>query len=443
MPTAKDQPALVLGIMSGTSMDGVDYALCEIAPARARLLRHWHVNFPRRLRDPLLAAASNQATSHEIGQLHHDLGRFYARHSACDRKPRLVGLHGQTVFHHPDRHGPATLQLGEAAYLVESLRVPVVSNFRAADIAAGGQGAPLATLFHRIVFAKPGLHVCVNNLGGISNVTSLDWRGGRSPRLLAFDTGPANLLLDLAVRQITRGRKSFDRFGSWAARGRAAAGCLAEWLQHPFLRQPPPKSTGRELFGEPFFARAIRRMSKLSMNRPTPDPSEEGSRRRSASCQFPSWEGLGVGSWSQCMRKNEWDLSPYDALATLTEFTARSLALNYQLHLPSAPDEAILCGGGAANVHLVDRIRANLRASNPLTNVLTSEELGWPLPSVEPAAFALLAYFRWMRKAGNIPRTTGAHRAALLGQITGLVRVVRGPASGWGLIHVHWCSFVV
>src|SRR4051812_11827604 len=183
---------LVLGIMSGTSLDGVDYALCRISSRRCELVDHWTTAFAKDLRARLMAAARNDATSHEVAQLHHDLGRFYAEHaSGSRRKPELVGLHGQTIFHNPSRPRPATFQIGEAAYLAEKLRVPVISNFRAADVAAGGQGAPLATIFHVQVFAERGKHVCVNNLGGISNVTSIDWRDrSRKPRVRAFDTGP-------------------------------------------------------------------------------------------------------------------------------------------------------------------------------------------------------------------------------------------------------------
>src|SRR6266581_5279975 len=315
---AQEQPLLVLGIMSGTSIDAVDYAVCKVGSGRVRLLKHWQAKFPNRLQERLHAAATNQATSYELGQCHHDLGRFYtnqAQRSLRGQRVQLVGLHGQTVWHHPSRNNPATFQLGEPAYLAERLRAPVVSNFRGADMAAGGQGAPLATLFHQMAFGKPGSHVCVNNLGGISNVTSIDWRGAQKPKLLAFDTGPANVLIDLAIRKFTRGRRAFDRNGDWAARGRPQQQIVERWLEHPFIHAPPPKSTGRELFGEPFFNQVWRQISKLS---------------------------------------------PPDALATFTEFTARSLALNYQLHLAALPDRVVLAGGGAANRHLVSRIRAHL-----------------------------------------------------------------------------------
>ncbi len=167
----------VLGIMSGTSIDSVDYALCAISEGRVRLVNYWQVKFPRTLQARLHQAARGAASSHEVGQLHHDLGRFYALHAqprGMARKPQLVGLHGQTIFHQPGKPAPATLQIGEPAWLAETLRVPVINNFRAGDLAAGGQGAPLATLFHVAVFGRAGEHVCVNNLGGISNVTSID-----------------------------------------------------------------------------------------------------------------------------------------------------------------------------------------------------------------------------------------------------------------------------
>jgi len=372
------KPLLVLGIMSGTSLDGVDYALCQIGPQPIQLRERWSATFPRGLRRRLQDAARGAARSWEMAQLHHDLGRFYALHAVRQPsrlKPQWIGLHGQTVFHNPGRMNPATFQLGEPAYLAQALRVPVVSNFRAADLAAGGQGAPLATMFHRTVFAQRGRHVCVNNLGGISNVTSIDWRRLRHPRVLAFDTGPANVLLDLAVRHFSRGVRHFDRDGAWAARGHVHEGLLREWLRHPFFSQKPPKSTGREMFGEVFFKQVM------------------GQMRRAR-------------------------LAKDDALATLTALTARSLAFNYRRHLPSLPDAIILTGGGAANGSMRTMIGEEFQKMRPAIEMRTSDQLGWPLKSVEPAAFALLAGLRMEGRTGNLPETTGAGRAVLLGQVT-------------------------
>lgn len=365
---------LVLGIMSGTSIDSVDYTVCQILDHRVRLVRYWQAPYPHLLRERLQLAAQGKLSCHEAAQLHHDLGRFYAAEATRGlrgSRPDLVGLHGQTIFHNPSK-SPATLQLGEPAYLVEKLRVPVVHNFRAADLAAGGQGAPLATLFHCRAFARRGEHVCVNNLGGISNVTSIDWRKGARPRVMAFDTGPGNMPIDLAVRHFTAGRERFDRNGSWARRGKISEPCLIRWLRHPFFAAKPPKSTGREVFGEIFLKIILKDAAKLRLDR-------------------------------------------FDLLATLTELTARSIALNYRLHLESKPRRVILCGGGALNSVLVERFPKALCSDDPKTNVVNCEQLGWPVQSVEPAAFALLAYYRFKKRPANLPSTTGAKRPVLLG----------------------------
>ncbi|MEQ2005434.1 MAG: anhydro-N-acetylmuramic acid kinase [Limisphaerales bacterium] len=372
------KPLRVLGIMSGTSLDGVDHALCDVSTDGVKLLELWSAGFPKALQRRLQLAARGEATSWELAQLHHDLGRFYAaaaQRNLAVRRAQLVGVHGQTVFHHPHRTRPATLQLGEPAYLAEALRVPVVSNFRVADLAAGGQGAPLATLFHEVVFARRGEHVCINNLGGISNVTSLDWRRGAQPRVLAFDTGPANVLLDLASRHLTLDRSVSDRDGRLAALGLVHHDLLERWLKHPYFRKPPPKSTGRELFGEQFLRPALVEM-----------------------------ESLG--------------LDPADFFATLTMLTARSLALNYRLHLPAPPDRMVLCGGGTFNPTLVAAIRRELISLNPNVDVSRSDDVGWPAQSIEAAAFALLTWRRWHGLPGNLPATTGARRPVLCGQIT-------------------------
>jgi anhydro-N-acetylmuramic acid kinase len=358
----------ILGIMSGTSIDGVDYVVCDIMSARKiRFVDRWSVPFTKFLKEGLQRAARNEASTYETGQLHHELGRFYAAR-APKLKIGLVGLHGQTLFHDP---GKATLQIGEPAYLAEKLRVPVVSNFRAADIAAGGQGAPLATIFHRHVFAKKGKHVAVNNLGGISNVTSLDWRRGKGPSIVAFDTGPANMLIDLAVRQSSNEARAFDRDGLHASKGEVCEPLLRALLKHPFFLQAPPKSTGRELFGERFFQTFQR--PKLPRN---------------------------------------------DLLATLTELTARSIALNYRLHLGSFPDEVILCGGGTQNPLLFARIASALREIRGDIAIRTSAHYGWHPQAVEAAAFALLAWLTWNGHPGNVPNTTGATGPRVLGQVS-------------------------
>jgi anhydro-N-acetylmuramic acid kinase len=369
---------LVLGIMSGTSVDSIDYALCSIDSAHIQIVSFWQVAIPRPIKLRIHRAASGLASSFDLSQLHHDLGRLYAAGALKGKpgaKPSLIGLHGQTVFHNPDKRMPSTFQAGEPVYLARGVSVPVVSNFRAADIAAGGQGAPLATLFHKQIFGKRGQHVCVNNLGGISNVTSIDWTKGRDPAILSFDTGPANVSMDLTVRHFTKGKSEYDRAGRLAASGKVHARLLEKWLKHAYFSKAPPKSTGRELFGEPFFKKAL------------------------------------VAASQHCLGLN-------DLLATLAELTARSIILNYQRHLPTFPDAILLSGGGAANSFLVDRIRTAASSASPRTQVRTVEDLGWNLQSIEPAAFALLAWRRFKRLPGNIPATTGAREAVLCGQIT-------------------------
>jgi anhydro-N-acetylmuramic acid kinase len=385
------RPLRVLGLMSGTSLDGVDGALCRCWPDRVELERHWSARFPVGLRERLQRLAAGRGSSWELARTHHDLGRCYARLARrwlTGERVDAVGLHGQTVFHEAAGARKATLQLGEPAYLAEAVACPVVANFRPADLAAGGQGAPLATLFHRVAFARRGECVAVNNLGGISNVTWLDWTaGGDAPEVRAFDTGPANLLLNLAVAQFTDGRQECDRDGRLARRGVVDETALARWLRHPFLRRPPPKSTGREEFGEAFLRRANR-----------------GSAR-------------------------ETEAGRCDLLATLAEFTAASLAGSYRRFLPHLPGRVILAGGGVANADLVRRITRRLTALSPGLAVRSCAEAGWPVQTVEAAAFALLAAYRLWELPANLPATTGARRPVLLGQIS-QARPAGVPGSG-------------
>lgn len=366
---------LVLGIMSGTSLDGADFALCREAGGRMLLEDFWSVAFPASLRRRLAAAAADAATTWELGRLHHDLGRFYARAAVRGLRGRRVdaaGLHGQTVFHAPPPRG-ATLQIGSPAWLAEALRVPLVADFRGADLAAGGQAAPLATLFHVRTFARRGRLVAVQNLGGIGNVTSLDWRDRRraAPAVLAFDTGPANLPLDLAAAHVSRGRLACDRDGRLALAGRADARLVARWGRDAFVRRPPPKSTGRERYGEAWFRRALADAAAAGVSGP-------------------------------------------DLLATLTAYVAATVAENYRRHLPAVPEEVIVCGGGGNNPALLAALREAFRGATKLRGCA---ELGWPAQAIEPAAFALLARERLRGRPGNLPETTGAARTVCCGAV--------------------------
>jgi anhydro-N-acetylmuramic acid kinase len=371
-----DEIRKVLGIMTGTSIDGADFVLTGFSGERPRLIRSWSRPFPSSLHQRLIDAATDRCSSWETARLHHDLGRFLARAALSGlrgARPDAVGLHGQTMFHSPSAPAPATYQLGEPAYLAEALRIPVVSNFRVSDIAAGGEGAPMATLFHVEVFGRRNAHLAVQNLGGISNVTSIEWRHSPLPKVMAFDTGPGNMLLDGAIRVLTGDRIAFDRGGRLAAHGRADESLVAQWLRHPFFRRPPPKSTGREQFGAAYLS----------------------------------------GLWKQMS-----GYAPTDRMASLAELTARSIALNYRLHLRSIPDRVILCGGGVANRDLVRRIQAAMAGIRGDVEVVTCAELGWPPRAIEGAAFALLARERLLGWPGNYPDTTRARRTVLCGKVT-------------------------
>ena len=365
-----------VGLMSGTSMDGVDAAVVRVAgsgaSARLRVLRFLHRPYPRSLRERLRALAEGPASAREVCLLNDAVGEAFADAAAAAARaarvrPDFAGSHGQTVWHEPGRRGrrTATLQIGEAAVIAERLGCPVVSDFRPRDCAAGGQGAPLVPYADWVLFRRPGRVLALQNLGGIGNATVV------TPRLdgvFAFDTGPANLPLDEAVRAITGGRESFDRGGRRAARGRVDGALLRELLRHPFLRRRPPRSSGREEFGARFVA------------------------------------GLG--------RR----LRPDDLVATLTRFSAEATADAYRRWiLPRADlDRVLLSGGGARNPVLVAHLR-ELLAPIP---VGFTEEAGLPGPMKEAVSFALLAAETLAGVPSSVPAATGAARPVLLGKVT-------------------------
>lgn len=354
--------------MNGTSIDGADFVLIEVNKKNlsCRYLGMQSFRFAANLKSRLLAAAQHNMKVDELAKLHHDLGRYYA---ACFRKlkPNLkkaevIGLHGQTVFH---QGGVASLQIGESSYLAEVSGLPVVSDFRAADIALGGQGAPIATFFHERVFGRKNALISVHNLGGISNLSLI--QNGKLKS--GFDTGPANMLLDMAIRNLSSEKQQYDRNGSLARRGIAKEELVKKMLQHQFFRIKPPKSCGREEFGEVFY-----RQHKTELHR----------------------------------------LAAEDRLATLTEFVARSIAQAYRQHLSKLPSEIIFCGGGARNVFLLERIGYHL----PQVQIRVTEDYGWPDQSIEGAAFACMAAAKVLNKNSNLPHSTGASRAVSLGKIT-------------------------
>jgi anhydro-N-acetylmuramic acid kinase len=369
---------IVIGLMSGTSADGVDAAAVAWpagAPARAlRLLAHVQRPFDDALRAEVLACCEPATGSVDrLTRLHGDLGEAFAAAAlavmaAAGLEPEdvdLIGCHGQTVHHLPPLPGRpgATLQLGAPAVIAERTGVTVVSDFRWRDLAAGGHGAPLVPAFDLAFFRAGDERRAVQNIGGIGNVT---WVG--PGEAIAFDTGPGNVLLDAAAALVSGGRLRCDVDGRLARAGREHAAALAELLQHPFLRQPPPRSTGRETFG-PAMVAAVR---------------------------------------------ERWRLADADLLATLTAFTAESIAAAYRAYLPGV-DRCIVGGGGRRNPALMARLQ---QALGPEVPVEPCERHGLDGDAKEAIAFAWLARESWLGRAGNVPRATGASRPVVLGSFT-------------------------
>lgn len=376
---SKKKELRIVGIMNGTSIDGIDYVYCKIsrtgsgksAKLKISYLGEESFSFESSFRERLKKAAEHKLNVAEVSMLSHDLGRMYVDQLKKITKKKkwkidAIGLHGQTVFHAPPQ---ATWQIGEASYLSAEFSVPVISDFRTADLAVGGQGAPIASLFHRLAFQNqfPKKSVSLHNLGGISN---LSWMGAGGDVERAFDTGPANILMDLFISDISHGKHKFDEDGFFASKGipsEKAVEALVE--ENPYFKVKPPKSCGREEFGEDYLKSVLSKVKTLI---------------------------------------------PEDQMATLAELTAKSIALSYEKFCPKMPEAIVLCGGGAKNKYLKKRIQYHL----PKAQILTTEDFGWPVSSIEGAAFALLAAFRIWEMPANLPKTTGAKKAVSLGKIT-------------------------
>ncbi len=379
-----------VGLMSGTSVDGIDAVLLELEPVDrgGRTHLRWRVEAFRTVpfspadRERILAALEG-GTPRELALLHRDLGELSAaavlallEETGVDPGAvTAVGSHGQTVWHEPpsDAGRGVSLQLGCAATIAERTGIPVVSDFRSRDVAAGGEGAPLVPFADRLLFSLPGRARAIQNLGGMANVTWLP-PAESTEALLAFDTGPGVVLLDAAASLATGGEAAFDRDGALAARGRVDEALLQRLLDHPFFRRPPPRSTGRETFGRAL----VRDLSRgLEPGRP------------------------GEG-WP-------------DLLATLVALTARSVGEAYRRWvLPRGVDEVVLTGGGARNPVLVEALRQEL---DPLP-VRGGEALGMDPDAREAAAFAVLAWAHLAGRPGNEPAATGAAGPRVLGSLT-------------------------
>ena len=370
---------LYIGLMSGTSLDGVDGVVVDFSGFEAgvslRVLQHVALPFTPELRQEFLAlnraghdeihraALATNALMRLYGQT---VAQLLAQTGMASSQVQAIGAHGQTVRHRPQAFDGTgyTIQLNNPALLAELSRIDVVADFRSRDVAAGGQGAPLVPAFHRAVFGRSDQPVAVLNIGGISNVTLLPAQNspGADP-ILGFDCGPGNALLDGWCQRHTG--QTYDDAGQWAASGQVHAGLLADLLSDPYFAQSPPKSTGRDDFNMPW---------------------------------LDQWLTRHPG------------LATADVQCTLAELTSQSCA-NAIISYQKNSKKLIVCGGGAFNRHLMQRLQAGL----PGMAVVASSETGLPPLQVEAAAFAWLARKCLRRESGNLPQATGAKKGALEG----------------------------
>lgn len=377
----------VIGLMSGTSVDGIDAAIVEVSgqgyAITARLIKGITHSYSAEVRSRILALCANQPTTlADLADLDDAIARQFVQAIAALEIDLadidLIGSHGQTLHHRPPQPGQLghTLQLGRGDLIAHLTGCPTVSNFRAADIALGGQGAPLVPIIDACLLSQPDCDLAVQNIGGIGNLTYLPPRQRDQHPLdlpkgvRGWDTGPGNALIDWAVFKLSQGHQTYDKNGDWAAQGQPCEALIADWLEHPFFCAPPPKSTGRELFGAAYAERC----------------------------------------WQAAQARN---ISPADLLATLTDFTAATIELSCRRFLPHLPAKILVGGGGSRNRYLMNRLQQRL----PAAQVGSTDQHQVNADFKEAIAFAVLAYWRWHQTPGNLPSVTGAARPCLLGEL--------------------------
>jgi len=382
---------IVAGVMSGTSADGINVALVRVGPSlpnrastpRLHLLAHAEYPYPKPVRRAVLAAMnSSHASVADLARLNFLLAELYAEAVLATEhrfhlKADLVGCHGQTLYHQGEaarflgRKLAVTWQTGEGAVVAARVGVPVVSDFRPADMAAGGKGAPLVPFLDFLLYRDPGVGRIVQNIGGIANFTAIP--PGASPRqVMAFDTGPGNMVIDAVMQRLFR--KPYDRDGRIAGSGRVLDRVVKDVLRAPFFRRKPPKTAGREEFGREFTQEFILRCGRTDKR---------------------------------------------NVVASATALTARSIAdalRRFVVRAPGRYRDFIVSGGGAHNPTLMAMLANEVR---PLAlEIHSSDQFGLPSAAKESAAFALLAFETWNRAPSNVPAATGAKRPAILGKIS-------------------------
>jgi anhydro-N-acetylmuramic acid kinase len=385
------KPMLVLGLMSGTSADGIDVALARISGAPphlyTKLIGHTSSKLPSALRKEILRVAEQYPISAgELSQLNFRLGEVFAEAAlaACrefrvsPRRIALIGSHGQTIFHQGNpvpylgRRAASTLQIGEPSVIAARTGITTVGDFRPADISLGGQGAPLVPYADYLLYRHERLGRVSLNLGGIANITVIP-ASATPEQIFAFDTGPANMLIDALVSHFTRGRQRFDKDAGIAKTGHSMQALLDELMRDPYLKLVPPKSTGREYYGHSYLKKVL----------------ALGKKHRA---------------------------KPADLVRAATIFAALSVvdALNRFVFPKTKIDQLIVSGGGARNPLLL----AQLTAALGTIEILQSSRVGIPEDGKEAFAFALLAYESFHRRPSNLPSATGARGPAVLGKIS-------------------------
>lgn len=357
-----------IGVMSGTSMDGVDTVLVEIDGNHIELIASLDYPFPEPLKQRLLAMCLGQPTSlDEIGELDHLLGHLFAdavdallKHANCDASAiSAIGNHGQTVFHRPDGAAPFTMQIGDANIIATKTGIDTVADFRRKDMALGGQGAPLVPAFHQSIFATSDSSVVVLNIGGIANISVLR----PEHPVIGYDTGPGNMLMDAWCAK--HRQHKFDQDAQFALEGKVDKALLAQLMNEPYLSRSAPKSTGRELFNLPWLEAQL----------------------------------------------SQFTLKPHDVQRTLCEYTAITIANEVAQYQIGAEPELLVCGGGVHNPLLMSRLAELL----PQWSVMSTDDKGVDSDNMEAMAFAWLAQRRLHNLPSNLPEVTGASHLASLG----------------------------
>ncbi|MGD1895987.1 MAG: anhydro-N-acetylmuramic acid kinase [Phormidesmis sp.] len=374
----------VIGLMSGTSVDGIDAALTEISgegyAVSAELIAGKTHPYSEKVRSQILDLCANKPiTMAALAELddaiaHHFIQAIEALNidlSTVD----LIGSHGQTLYHRPPQIGQLgyTQQLGRGDLIAQATSRTTVSNFRVADMAYGGQGAPLVPMIDACLLSQSEQAIAVQNIGGIGNVTYLPpWNKKGTPpaTVKGWDTGPGNALIDWAVTKLSAGQSTYDSGGNWASQGQPDQTLIDQWLQQPFFQLEPPKSPGRELYGAQYAEQC----------------------------------------WQVAQARG---LSEADFLATLTDFTAATIELSYRHFLDQVPTEVLIGGGGGRNQYLMERLQRRL----PEAKVGTTDKHKINGEYKEAIAFAILAYWRYHNVPGNLPSVTGADKPCLLGEL--------------------------